>query len=210
MRVWVLILLLANAVLAGFLYLTEMRVPATAPSSDLNAGNLRLLPVSQEKPAITSVVENGRKGAAFSCVEWSGIAASDLRRARDLMDSLTLPAERVVERRIEDATSFWVNIPPASTAAATVAKIKQAGLQDVSLQPNNAISLGIFSTEESARRALSQVWAKGFSEARIEPRNLHLKAVTLTVREAGADIVKRLDEFKQQIAGSSVRAVECP
>lgn len=210
MKVWVLILLLANAVLAGFLYLTETRVPATAPNPDLNAGKLRLLLVFHEKPAIAPVVENGRNGAAFSCVEWSGIAGNDWQRARDLMASLALPAERVVERRIEDAASFWVNIPPAGTAAATVAKIKQAGLKDVSLQPDNAISLGIFNTEESARRALNQVWAKGFSEARVEPRTLHLKAVTLTVREAGADIVNRLDEFKQQVAGSSVRSVECP
>ena len=50
MRAWVLILLLANAVLAGFVYLLETRVPPRFTSADLNADKLRLLPLPQEKP----------------------------------------------------------------------------------------------------------------------------------------------------------------
>ena len=210
MRVWVLILLLANVAMAGFVYLWETRVPPRSTGIDLNADKLRLLPLPQEKPPVSPAADNAARPGVSACVEWSSIPGNDLQRARDLMASLALPAERVVERRIEEPTSFWVQIPPTGDAAATVAKIRQAGLKDVSLQPNNTRSLGIFNTEESARRALGLVQAKGFNQARIEPRNRQFKTVALTVRESTADIVNRLGEFKDKIAGSSVRSVDCP
>ena len=211
MRVWVLMLLLANLVLAGFVYLTETRATVPPPSTDLNADKLRLLPLAADAPtpAATPAAAVG-KAAPVACLEWGGIPGNDVQRARDFLAALVLPAGRISERRMEGPTRFWVTIPPAGNAAATVERLKEAGLKDVSLQPDNAISLGIFSSEDGARRTLARVQAKGFDQARIEPRTPQEKEVAITVRDAGSNIAARLDQFKEQIAGTRVRAVACP
>ena len=91
MRVWVLILLLANVAMAGFVYLWETRVPPRPTSVDLNADKLRLLPLPQEKPLARPIADNTARPGVSACVEWSGIPGNDLQRARDLMASLALP-----------------------------------------------------------------------------------------------------------------------
>lgn len=211
MRVWVLILLLANLVLAGFVYLTETRALLPTPNNDLNADKLRLLPFSPDvPPPSTAPSVPVSKPVPAACLEWGGIAANDLQRARALLASLVLPPDRVSERNVEEPARFLVFIPPAGNAAATVARLKDAGLKDVSLQADNTISLGIFSSEESARRMLTRAQSKGFNQVRIEPRNPQSKEVAITVRDGRSDIAARLDQFREQIGGSHVRPIACP
>lgn len=206
MRVWVLILLLANLVLAGFAYLSEPRAPLRG-NTDFNADKLRLLPVPQDKQATSAASDDAGKAA---CIEWAGISAEDFPRARALVTALALPAGRLVERQIEAPTQFWVVIPPDPNAAATLAGLKEAGWKDVALQADNAVSLGLYNSEDGAKRVLEQAQGKGFGEARVEPRNMRLKGMALTVREASGDVISKLGQFKAQFSGSIVHPVACP
>ena len=210
MRLWLLILLLANFVLAGFVYMSEARAPVRAGATDWNADKLRLLPVLPDKPAPNAAADDAAKSAQAACVEWASISVDDFPRARTLVAALALPAGRLVERRIEGPTQFWVFIPPGANPAATVARLKEAGLTDVALQPDNAVSLGLYNSEDGAMRALGQVQVKGVGEARIGPRSLRLKGMALMVREASPEVVSKLGEFKDQFAGSTVHPVACP
>lgn len=48
MKIWALILLIANLVLAGVIVAVETRPPTVLPSTDLNVDKLKLVPLPPE------------------------------------------------------------------------------------------------------------------------------------------------------------------
>ena len=108
-------------------------------------------------------------GAA--CVEFLGIPATDAPRAREAFNTLQL-GTRLNERRVEEITRHWVFIPPTNDrrgAENRMVELRRQGVQELSLRPDNAISLGVFSSEEAARRFLTTVQAKGVRGAEQGP-----------------------------------------
>ena len=110
-------------------------------------------------------------GAA--CVEFAGVAHSDLPRAREAFAAFKL-GDRLVERRVEDITRHWVFMPAAKdrrAAEVNMATLRKKGVTDMSIRPDNAISLGVFSTEEAARRYLVDRRGEGRARARNRRRS---------------------------------------
>jgi len=151
--------------------------------------------------------------AGAACVEFAGFRNADLQRARESFGALQL-GDRFTERRIEDVTRYWVFVPPAKDrrTAEQVAQLKRLGVNDVSVRPerDNAISLGVFSSEDAARRFLDQLRGKGVQDAEIGPFTRETRGVAMLVRDPDTETVARLTILQRDFPGAQLRAVTCP
>jgi hypothetical protein len=150
--------------------------------------------------------------AGSACVEFSGIAAADAQRARDAFNTLQL-GTRLAERRVEEITRYWVFIASArdrKTAETTMANLRKQGVNDMSIRPDNAISLGVFSTEEAARRFMTSLEAKGVKGAEAGPFAKEMRELVMLIREPDTETVARLTILQREYPGAQLRAVTCP
>ena len=60
-----------------------------------------------------------------------------------------------------------------------MAEVRRQGVNDLSIRPDNSISLGVFSTEEAARRFLTSVEAKGVKGAEQGPFTKDLRELVM-------------------------------
>jgi SPOR domain len=150
--------------------------------------------------------------AGAACVEFSGIAAADAARGHDAFAALQL-GSRLTERRVEEISRYWVFIPAVrdrKVAEATMAQLRRQGVLDLSIRPDNAISLGVFSTEDAARRFLTTLEAKGVRGAEQGPFIRELRELVMLIREPDTELVARLAVLQRDYAASQLRAVPCP
>jgi hypothetical protein len=209
------LLLLAILALGGHLYLAAQVEKSDFAARERNRDEVRIVAVTP--PSVAAVrAEDNRKVlqslAGAACVEFSGIAAADAARAREAFASLQLGA-RMTERRIEEITRYWVFVPAARdrrTAETRMAEIRKQGVNDLSIRPDNAISLGVFSTEEAARRFLSSIESKGVRGAEQGPFIKDLREVVMLVREPDSELLARLTLLQRDFNASQLRAVPCP
>ena len=214
-RLLFFVLLVAAVAFGAHIWLNAQGTPADVSSRERNAGDVRVVAVTPPVVAARQGQEmrrelQGLSGAA--CVEFSGIAPADVARAHDAFAALRL-GDRLSERRVEDVSRYWVSIPPARdrrTAEASLAQIRRLGVNDVSIRPDNAISLGVFSTEEAARRFLASLESKGVRGAEAGPFVKELREVTMLVREPDTETVARLTILQRDFPGSRLHAVACP
>lgn len=213
-RLLFFVLLVAAAALGVHLWLNAQARPADLSLRERNAGEIRIVSVTPPQVAARTAERmrreiEGLAGAA--CVEFSGIPAADATRAREAFAGLRL-GDRLTERRVEDVSRFWVFVPPTPDrrgAENAIAQIRRLGVNDVSIRPDNAISLGVFSTEEAARRFLASLQAKGVKGAEVGPFVKELREVTMLIREPDTETVARLAILQRDFAASRLRAVPC-
>lgn len=209
------LLLLAVLGMAGHLYLDAQAEKSDFAARERNRDEVRIVGVTP--PSMAAVrAEDSRKvlqslsGAA--CVEFFGIAGADAARAREAFASLQL-GPRLTERRIDEVTRYWVFVPATRdrrTAETRIAEIRRLGVNDISIRPDNAISLGVFSTEEAARRFLASIESKGVRNAEQGPFTKDLREVVMLVREPDSELLARLTVLQRDFNASQLRAVPCP
>ena len=111
------------------------------------------------------------------CAQFSGLSAEQLRNLTAVVRARE-PSARIEDSVIASGRDWWVHVPPAGTrveAERLVAEMRLAGVKDLFVVreagPNqNAISLGVFKTEEAARRLQSELMGRGVKGIRIAPR----------------------------------------
>lgn len=209
------LLLLAILGLSAHLWLTSQSERGDFAAREKNRDEVRIVAVTP--PAIAArAVEDARKTqqslAGAACVEFSGIAPNDAQRARDAFNALQL-GTRLAERRVEDIKQHWVFLPPAPdrrSAEARMGELRRQGVTDLSLRSDNSISLGVFSTEEAARRFLTNITARGVRGAEQGPFTRELRELVMLVRDPDTELVARLTIMQRDYPNSLVRAVPCP
>ena len=209
------LLLLAILAVGAHLWLASQVEKADFSARERNRDEVRIVGVTP--PAIAARrSEDSRKTVASlagaACVEFSGIAAADAFRAREAFAALQLGA-RMTERRIEEITRYWVFMPAVRdrrAAETRMAEIRRQGVADLSIRPDNAISLGVFSTEEAARRFLASLEAKGIRGAEQGPFAKELREMVMLVREPDSELLARLALLQRDFNASQLRAVSCP
>lgn len=214
-RLLFFLLLIAALALAAHLWLDAQAEVADFSARERNRDDVKIVavtppPVAAKRAEETRRTMQGLAGAA--CVEISGIAAGDATRAHDAFAALQL-GDRLTERRVEEITRHWVYVPASrerKAAEATVAELKRRGVNDVSIRPDNAISLGVFSTEDAARRFLASVEAKGFKGAEEGPFTRDLRELVMLIREPDTELVARLTLLQRDFPAAQMRAVPCP
>ena len=214
-RLLFFLLLLAVLAVGAHLWLSVQTEKSDFSARERNRDEVRLVAVTP--PAVAAQrAEETRQAvqslAGAACVEFSGIAATDAQRARDAFAALQL-GTRISERRVEEISRYWVFVPPARdrrTAEATMAQIRRQGVNDMSIRPDNSISLGVFSTEEAARRFLTSIEAKGVKGAEHGPFVRELRELAMLIREPDTELVARLTLLQRDFNASRLRAVPCP
>lgn len=124
----------------------------------------------------------------LACVSWSGLT-------RAQADPIKVRAKNVrfaVRERISGSGTWWVHIPPQPTRDAAEKKgqeLQSLGIKDffVIKDPGpteNAISLGLYKNEQSAKRMLEQIKAQGVQSARIAVREAANSTIRIEVSGA--------------------------
>ena len=209
------LLLIAALAFGSHLWLTAKTEAPDYSSREKNRDDVRIVAVTSPVMAAQNV-ENTRRTvqslAGAACVEFSGIAANDATRARDAFNTLQL-GTRLSERRVEEITRFWVFIAPTrdrKNAETTMANLRKQGVSDMSIRPDNAISLGVFSTEDAARRFMTSLEAKGVKGAEAGPFAKEMRELVMLIREPDTETVARLTVLQRDYPGAQLRAVTCP
>lgn len=212
MRAFFLFLVLANLVF--FVYGGVAR-------RDDAARQIALLQINPESIRLIAAAGRAAPPAApkapSACLEWGIFAGPDVVRASAALARLELPQDRI-ERAVTDSGGYWVYIPPLKTKAEVERKIgelKALGVTEFfvvqeATQWRNAISLGIFRTEEAARAFLAKLRERGVRSAIAERRENFLKQIAFYVREPDEAIVKRIAQIQHEFPGSEIKAAPCP
>lgn len=214
-RLLFFLLLVANLGFAAHLWLSGPTEVPDFSVRERNPGEVKLVAVTPPLIAARKAEEARETVARLqgsACVEFAGVASADLPRARDAFASFKL-GDRLVERRLEDITRHWVFMPAArdrKTAEATMADLRKKGIGDMSIRPDNTVSLGVFSTEDAARRFLTSLEAKGVRGAQSGPFARELREIAFLVREPDTEMVARLAILQRDYPGSLIRAITCP
>jgi hypothetical protein len=212
MRTLFFILALANAAFFAFAWWDSGAVAnadAQIVGQQLNREKIRLL-LPEQVSALTRKPEPPK--AASVCLEWGAFVGSDVARAGQALEPLGLGAA-LTQRKQEDAAGFWIYIPPfASRQAATrrAGELKLLGVDDFYVVPDdpkwrNAISLGVYKTEEAAKASLDALRAKGVKRATIGARDAQHSKTYFQVHDANSTQAAKLNALKQVFAGTEVR-----
>ena len=212
MRTLFFILVLANVAFLAFAW--------SDSGADANGeGRIIGQQISPEKirllaPEQVSALTRKLEAPKLVCLEWGALVGGDVARAGQALEPLALGA-KLTQRKQEEVAGFWVYIPPlASRLVATqkAGELKRLGVDDYFVVPDdpkwrNAISLGVFKTEDAAKARLVALRAKGVKSATVGARDTQLGKIYFQVREASSIVSAKLNELRQGFAGTEVR--EC-
>jgi hypothetical protein len=212
MRALFFVLVLANV--AFFAYVNWLRAP------DGSAELIPKLQVNPERIKIMAPSEKVRIGSArraSACLEWGLFAGADVARADTAVATLQLPGV-MIQRAVADADGYWVYLPPMKTKTEVdkrVAALKARGVKDFYVvqeagQWRNAISLGIFKSEDTARSMAAKLKDSGVQGVALDRRENMLRQVVYFVREPDPAAVARLAELQRDFPGTEVKAGPCP
>jgi hypothetical protein len=207
MRALLAILVIANVALAAY----ALFAPGEAPleparfPNQLNADQISIIP-----PRLPSLHK-------ATCMQWGSFAEAELDGVRRALAGAAL-AERATEVAVPVVVAWWVFIPPLPDRAAadrTVRELQALGVteyyvMDAEGPTRNAISLGIFKSEEAASTFLQSAQAKGVRGARVGARETRVTQTAVLVRDPDAQVSARLAELALRFPGSELRAIDCP
>ncbi|OGS90248.1 MAG: hypothetical protein A2Z95_02425 [Gallionellales bacterium GWA2_60_18] len=220
MRVLFWILLAGNIV-----FFTLMQRGGWAPGADqaahaqppLHEDQVRLLDIrelaAEPEPESAPALADTQAGV---CMEWGEFSGTDLARAGAALAALQL-GDKLGRREIEHSIGYWVYIPPLKDKAAVSQKIlqlKARGVQEhfVVTEPGiwlNAISLGVFKTQEAAQNFLDSLRNKDVRSAQAGERASKFKVTVFTLGGIDAQTGDKLAAMHKDFAGSELKNVPC-
>lgn len=215
MKALVAILVIANVALAAWGLLAQRGREGTEAAlleSQLNADKIRIVRGEPEAPPSAPA-----PARADACVEWGPFSAEELSRARTALEPLGL-GNRLAVAPVSVTAGWWVYLPPQRSRDAAERKItelKGLGVEESYLVPEkgdweNAISLGIFRSEDGAQRFLENLRAKGVRSAVVGSRQQLVRLNTVFLRAPSEAEAQRLVELRAELPGTSVKAAKCP
>jgi hypothetical protein len=152
-----------------------------------------------------------------SCMEWGEFSGADLTRATAALSALQL-GDKLSQRQVEYAIGYWVYIPPQKDKATVnqkVAQLKARGIEEYFVVPDagpwqNAISLGVFRTQEAAQHFLDELRrTKDVRSAQIGERASKLKTTLFVLNGLDAKAAASIAEMQKDFAGSELKNVPC-
>ena len=212
---WVVwILLAANLAIAGFFLGRDYWPQADSEQhASLNVERLSLRSPSAPAPRAPSA---SVATAEALCVEWRGLSHDEFSQVREQLKAMA--EERVMSFvEVPLSTRHWVIFPPLPSTEAAVAKLDEltaAGVQDAFVVKDgiwrNAISLGLYATDEAAHRRVLEVESKGVLGTRIELQPRQGTDFYFVIRSDDPDALKSLNGIKQAYPNSQQSRVACP
>jgi len=223
MKLLVWLLLLVNVALFGY-----FRWQATRPGESLaghepiSAEKLKIL-TPQELDAMPKKVTETVPAAPaadaapvhYACYEWGSFSTADVSRARNILDKFNLEAT-VKQQATQEATRYWVYIPPRKSledAQAKMAELKGLGVQESYIvqepQWRHAISLGVFKDEALANRFLEDLRTRGVRSAVKGARNHESGQAGFFIKNVSAAVAEEIGKLKPDFPGSELKQAAC-
>ena len=167
-------------------------------------------------PPAPSLVTQSAVPATDACMEWSEFSGNDLTRATAALDALNL-GDRLTQRQVEHASGYWVYIPPLKTRAEAdnkVAQLKALGVEEYFIVQEagkwrNAISLGVFKTEDAAHKFLESLKGKGVKSATSGERMSKFTLTVFVLKNPDAETSAKVVALQNEFAGSELKAAAC-
>ena len=209
------LLLIINVAFGAYVYFNATK-PVEVPR-EVNPGLIKIVSVTDAVKAQQDAVSAKKLAASLSgsaCVDF-GVKPADTARAQASFAAMNI-GDRLSSRNVEDYTRFAVSLPAQTDkrlADTLVANLKKAGVKDVSVLDDNAISLGVFSSDAAAQKVVAELKVKAKSlvkDVQITPRNPQSTETLFTVKEPNTNMVARLTLMLREFEGSNLRAVACP
>lgn len=205
--------------------------PAQAP---LNAGKIKLLPPESVAAVSAPVVAASAPVSAvqvaappvavaapvapikLSCMEWGEFSGADLPRVEKALTPLKL-GDRLQQRVVEHVSGYWVYIPPLKPHAKVeqkIAQLKKMGVEDYFVVQEsghwqNAISLGVFKTEEAAQKHLSKLKEQGVRNAKVGERASKLKFTVFVMSRLENALSSQIAKLHKDFAEGELKLVPC-
>jgi len=115
-------------------------------------------------------------------MEWGEFSGAELQRAEKALATVKLN-EKPKYRQVDYVSGYWVYIAPMKTRVLVdqkIAQLKERGVADYFVIQEvgawqNAISLGVFKTEDAAKKYLAKLQQQGVRTATIGERTSKLK-----------------------------------
>ena len=149
------------------------------------------------------------------CLEWGGFTDPEKGAALAALEPLQL-GKQLSQRRIESTSAYWVYVPPLPSKAAAerkVAELRNQGLKDFFIlndgPQKNAISLGVFKTEDTANKFLETAKSRGVKTAKSGVRTQTIQQTLFVMRDPQPAQAERVQLLKAEFAGSEVRIGPC-
>lgn len=211
-----LLFLVANIALASHVYLSKQQPKAALPK-EINPEQLKVVSITDSARAQRDAAEAKKLIASLtgaSCVQFS-VRPADAPRAQTTLATLSL-GDRLSSRNIEEFTRFGVALPvqrDRRAADALLASLKKANVKDVLIMADNSVSLGLFSSEESAKRVVSELEAKTGALVKgiaITPKNPQVRETAFVVRELDDTLITKLAVLQKDFEGSTLKGTDCP
>lgn len=150
------------------------------------------------------------------CLEWGEFSGTDLARADKALAALKL-GDKLGQRTVEYNRGYLVYLAPFKTPAGRAKKVrelKDAGVSDYfvikeSGKLKNAISLGVFKTEEAAKHYRVELGKKGLKSVQIGPREAKLKFTVFTFKRVDTATATQLGAWQKDYPGSELKSLAC-
>jgi hypothetical protein len=183
---------------------------ATAPAPTAPAVAAAAAPAAALAPAPAA-----RAVPALACAEIGNFSATESRRFEAQLAALELD-DFATKRPAanQEVSSYIVYIPPQPNADGTAkraAELKQLGITDFFVIPENsamhgAISLGVFKSEAAAQTQLANLVKQGVHAARVGPRYAGGKQLAFQLRGLDSAAKGRFDRIRAQFPEQDARA----
>ena len=226
MRALFLLLVLVNLMYFAYAHVSREGAESQIERLQIAPERIKLLKAAAQAPpekakgpgkAIPPAPPRSAMAIPTACLEWGVFAGPAVAKAEAALATLELPTAQV-ERAVTDAGGYWVYMPPLKTKVEVdrkVGELKGLGVTEFFVVQEagpwrNAISLGIFSTDEAAQAYLAKLKERGVRSAVAARRENFLKQVAFYVREPNEQTVARVTALQQEFPGSEMKAGPCP
>jgi len=207
---WVaLLLLLANLAVGAYLLVPRNSPPERADlrALELNADKLKRVSGPAQSPV--PLIKAG------ACLEWGPFTTAELQRAQEALSKLKVANANA--RVVDSPAAWWVYLPPAKSredADRRVRELEELGVSDARVVTDegyrNAVSLGIFRSQEAAAAYQARMRASKVRNTAITQRPGLLRLSVIVIAEPTSALVARLAELNAATSGVELKAVACP
>ncbi len=213
MRTLALLLLLANLTFLAFSQLDRWSSRENNRiAQQVHPDKVKLLSMKE----VAALSPGKAAQVASVCLEWGPFAESERARAQQFLEPFQL-GKQLAAQKVEVNTAFWVFIPPLPNKPAIdkkIAELRDLGVRDFFLvQDNgaqkNAISLGVFKTEEAANNHLTRLQNQGVRSAKAAARQQAMSQTLLVVYDPPAALTQRIQELKYDFPSAELKSGSC-
>ncbi len=156
------------------------------PKNSPLAEEVKVAPAAQAP--IKAVQAPVKKASSMTCFKAGPyLPLAEAKKVADWLKNQEKVSVEVKNREIPVPTKTWVYLPSlASRQAATrvVQRLTQQGVTGQAIEPNNAISLGVFENKENVVRRVKELQAKGYNEVKTEEHHENKTTYWLSVKIA--------------------------